>query len=65
MIAAADAATDAPTSALASASPEPDLQEVDSIVAAAVEEAKLQAVEEAAEPGTKPQQGATQEMKLA
>ena len=56
MIAAADAAvTDAPTSALASAPPEPDLQEVDSIVAAAVAaaEAELQAVEGTApaEPG--------------
>ena len=57
MVAAADAAVaDAPSPALASAAPpEPDLQEVDSIVAAAVAaaEAELQAVEGTApaEPG--------------
>ena len=49
MVAATDAAVaDAPSPALASAAPpEPDLQEVDSIVAAAVAaaEAELQAVE--------------------
>lgn len=52
MIAADAAVTDAPTSALASAPPEPDLQEVDSIVAAAVAaaEAELQAVEEGTAP---------------
>ena len=56
-------------SALAGAAPpEPDQQEVDSIVAAAVEEAKLQAIEEgtaSAEPGVTQQEGAEREMKLA
>ena len=57
----------APPAALAEevSAPPADLEKVDSIVAAAVEEAKLQAVEEAAEPGTKLQQGARPEMKLA
>ena len=56
---------DAPTSALASAeTPEPNLQQVDSIVAAAVAaaEAELQAIEEGAAPAVP---GAERESKLS